>query len=189
MGPAMRRLAVLSTAAAVALSGCSASVSDLTTGSLFGGSGSKQAAAAPQGPVAPASTPMNRAFQVGTVTARALRCGYNFDPIKLKTTFLASEQTMGLQPQDVANVEKAYNVAFNGVNKAASADPSYCSEKRTADIKQDLGRLLAGDFTPQPMRKAAEEEEEGLVSGIFGGGSSGEDNGPLNSKTATANGF
>ena len=68
----------------VLLAGCSGSGTGLTTGSLFGSS--KEAA--PNGIV---ETPSMRAAQVAAVSARAAKCGYNYDPVRLKSGFLASE--------------------------------------------------------------------------------------------------
>lgn len=142
---------------AAALAGCSAGSSSLTTGALLGDSK----------PAAPANDPPARAFQVGTASARAVKCGFNFDPAKLKTNYLTFEKQ---QPggQDTSKVERIYDVSFNGVAKAVAAEGDYCSEAKTAQIKSDLTRHLAGDYTPTPPKV---EQEEGLLSG-WGGGSS-----------------
>ena len=79
-----------------------------------GGHRSDWAAAAP-----PVSTPTDRAFQVGSVTARAAKCGYNFDPAKIKANYMAYETSMGLAPADSGKIEKIYTVAYNGITKAA----------------------------------------------------------------------
>ncbi len=107
-----------------------------------------------------------RAFQVGTASARAVKCGFNFDPAKLKTNYIAYEKQ---QPggQDTSKVERIYDVSFNGVAKAVAAEGDYCSPGKTTQIKSDLTRHLAGDYTPNPPKV---EEEEGLLSG-WGSGS------------------
>ena len=110
------------------------------------------------------------------MTARAVRCGYNFDPNKVKTNYFASEQAAGLAPEQAANLEKAYTIAFNGVNKAAVEDPNYCSSRKTQTIKADLGKLLAGDFAPPPPKQeVAKAQDEGFFGGLF---SSNADTGP-----------
>ena len=143
---------------AASLAGCSGS-SGLTTGALLGED---------KPPAAPVNDAPARAFQVGTVSARAVKCGFNFDPAKLKTTYLAYERQ---QPgaQDTAKVERIYDVSFNGVAKAVAAEGEYCSEAKTKTIKADLGRHLAGDYTPSAPPPA--QQEDGVFSG-WGGGSS-----------------
>jgi len=155
------------------LAGCSAG-SSLSTGSLFGGSASATPAAPVAAPVT-VSDPTSRAFQVGTVSARAVKCGYNFDPAKLRASFLAYEVGSGLSSADVPRVEQIYDVSYNGVVKATATDKAYCTEARTKEIKTDLTRHLAGDYTPTP-RKPVVAESGGLF-GDWGSSSSGTDSG------------
>jgi hypothetical protein len=151
---------------AAALAGCSGA-SSITTGSLIGG---EQKAA----PSAPVNDPPMRAFQVGTVSARAIKCGFNFDPAKLKASYLAYERAQA-GAADMAKIEKIYDVSFNGVAKAVAGEADYCTEQKTKTIKADLARHLAGDYTPSPLPEAP--QEEGLFSGW---GSADEDRkGPL----------
>jgi hypothetical protein len=151
--------------AASALAGCSGT-SGLTTGSLIGGE---------QKPAGPVNDPPMRAFQVGTVSARAIKCGFNFDPAKLKTSYLAYERA---QPAggDLAKIEKIYDVSFNGVAKAVAGETGYCTDQKTKEIKADLARHLAGDYTPSAQPEAP--PEEGLFSG-WGSSDDEERKGPL----------
>lgn len=146
---------VLPIALSLALAGCAGS-SSLTTGSLFGG-GSEPAKTA--APVAPEGDATSRAFQVGSVSARAVKCGYNFDPATLKSKFLAAEAARGSTPDMIARAEKIYGVAYNGVWKGVAAQESYCSSKRTKQIKADLNRHLAGDYSPS-KRKIAQSQKK-----------------------------
>ena len=61
-------------------------------------------------------------------------------------------------------VEKVYDVSNKAVAKAVAPKSDYCSEQKVRDIKADLTRHLAGDFTPSPPRQV--EEDDG---GLFGG--------------------
>ncbi len=150
---------------ALMLAGCSGTP-ELSTGSLFG-SGDKPE---PQ-PTGPVNDPPMRAFQVGTVSARAIKCGFNFDPAKLKSNYLAYERTLS-PTADLQNIEKVYDVSFNGVAKAVAGETNYCTSVKTKKIKKDLARHLAGDYTPSEQPK--KQEEEGLFSGWGSGGSDGE---------------
>lgn len=145
---------------AASLAGCGGAPS-LSTGSLFGSSEEAK-------PAAPVNDPSVRAFQVGTVSARAIKCGFNFDPAKLKASYLMYESK---QPGggDLAKIERIYDVSFNGVAKAVAGEANYCTTLKTKQIKADLNRHLVGDYTPTPKRD--EPQEEGIFSG-WGGGSS-----------------
>lgn len=155
----------------VGLAGCSGG-GGVSTASILGGEAAPTPAVAA---VPAASKPSDRAFQAGSVTARAAKCGYNFDAEQLRAAYLAHETGLGASNEEIAQLTQVYNVAHNGVLKAASEDPDYCSDRRTNEIKSDLGRLLAGDFEP-PRRQVAQKQEEGLFSGWFDGGSG--DSGP-----------
>jgi hypothetical protein len=177
----MKPRAILLVFCSVGLAACSGGGGLSTASILGGGSGAEAAAVAAP---APPSDPMSRALNVGMVSARAAKCGYNFDPAKLKANYFASEAALGTSPQDMAKVEQIYNVAHNGVAKAAATEPNYCSEQKTKQIKEDLTRLLAGDYTP-PARKVAAEDD-----GFFSGwGSSGGDSTAPVFKPSTANDY
>lgn len=167
-------LAALS--ASLLLAGCGASIPNFTTGSLFGGSAATSAPSAPQ----VTNDPTSRAVQVGTTAARAVKCGFNFDPVKLRTQFLAAESATLTNADDAAKLSKIYDVGFNGISKAvASKDETYCTPVKTAKIKEALNRHLAGDYTPTPPEPQV--EEEGGLFGNVGGTSDGgyKDSNPL----------
>lgn len=147
------------------LGGCGASLSNMTTGSLFGGD--SKPAAAPQA----TNDPTSRAMQVGATSARAAKCGFNFDAAKLKANYLASEApTTVTNPTDAAKLAQIYDTAFNGISKAvASQGEGYCSEQKTRTIKADLTRHLAGDYAPAPIEK---QPDDSLIGDLFSGGSS-----------------
>ena len=95
---APQRAAVLAAVVIVsglALGGCGSSalpgLPNLTTGSL-----SPTPAAAPE--VKPI-TPVDRALHIATTSARAQKCGYNFDPARLRESFLAAEPLRGTSPR------------------------------------------------------------------------------------------
>lgn len=131
-----------------ALGGCGAKLPGMSTSALS------------PAPAPAQSDPTARALQVGTTSARALKCGYNFDPVKLRTQFLAAESAAN--PAGTDQLAKIYDTAFNGVTKAVAAQgEAYCSDTKVAQIKEVLTRHLAGDYTPPPQAPAQDE-------GIFG---------------------
>lgn len=149
---------------AASLAGCGGAPS-LSTGSLFGSSEEAK-------PAAPVNDPSMRAFQVGTVSARAIKCGFNFDPSKLKASYLMYESKLSGSGADLSKIERIYDVSFNGVAKAVVGEANYCTPQKTKQIKSDLNRHLAGDYAPTPKRD--DPQEEGIFSGWGGGGSDSE---------------
>ena len=73
-------------------------------------------------------------------------------------------------PAGTGSLEKIYDTAFSGVQKAVGGDASYCSKERTADIKEQLNKHLAGDYTPAPRKVAA--AEPGMFDAIGDGNGS-----------------
>jgi hypothetical protein len=153
---------------AVSLTGCSGSSSlpSLTTGSILGGPEKFAAAADP----ASINDPTNRAFQVGTVSAKAIKCGFNFDPAKLKNNYLTYERTLA-PGADMAKIERIYDVSFNGVAKAVAGDSDYCTDAKAKAIKADLTRHLAGDYSPAAGQKVAQDSDS-IFGNVFSGDSS-----------------
>lgn len=167
---------LMSVAAAMALSACSGgpSLPSLSTGSLTPQQGATAAAAAPEQP-AVKNDPTQRAFQVGSTSARAVKCGFYFDPVKLKQQFLAAEATLGAAGEAITKIEKIYDVSFNGITRAISPRDDYCTDAKSKEIKADLTRHLAGDYTP--VQKKVVAKDDGFFSGFFDGGDV-PDNGP-----------
>jgi hypothetical protein len=168
------RLCVMVLATA-SLGGCGASLPSLSTGLLFGGT--SKAAATP----AIQNDPTSRAIEVGSTSARAIKCGYNFDPAKLKSQFLTAEAAAN--PADTAKLTQVYDVTFNGISKAlATKGTDYCSKAKTTRIKEALNRHLAGDYTPSPPEPV--EQDEGLFGSAPSASSSDT---PFNSKAPFEN--
>ncbi len=160
---AMKYHVMLFLIGATLVAGCSGG-SPLTTSALMGGNSAK----APE-PAQGQNDTVSRALQVGTTSARALKCGFNVDPAKMRTQFLTAETAAN--PADAAKITQVYDTAFKGVSRAvATQGEIYCTEKKVAQIKTALTRHLAGDYAPAPPE--TEPEEEGLF-GSLGSGSSG----------------
>lgn len=143
-----------------AVSGCSGgpSLPSLSTGSVFGGETSSVKKDDDSH-----LTPTARALQVGTTAARALKCGYNFDPASLKSNYLAAEASAGLSVDELGKLERVYDTGFNGVTKAVTDPEGYCTRQKTEVISADLQRHLAGDYSAK--KKKVAKAEGGLFSG------------------------
>ena len=92
--------------------------------------------------------PLARATQVGWTSARASYCGFIFDPNQLRANYLASELAAGKTPSEMAKLERAYDYTRESVTDKIKDNLNYCTTERTAAIKRDLNRYLAGDYTP-----------------------------------------
>jgi hypothetical protein len=138
--------------AAASLGGCGASLPKLSTGSLFG--------AKTENPIDRDNDPATRTMDVAATSARAIKCGYNFDPSKLKNSFLTT-QSAG-NPGDLPKLTQIYDASFNTVSKALADKPDYCTAEKTAKIKLALNRHLAGDYTPSPPEPVEDDS-------LFGG--------------------
>ncbi len=153
----MRQL-IFSLLAAFTLTGCS-SLPSLSTSSVFGGGEKKTPAKVA---VKSTDTPSNRAYRLGAVSARAVRCGYNINPTKLKSQFLETEAQKGLTVDQIGKLDRIHTTAFNGVRKAAATQENYCSISKTAVIKKSLDRYIAGDFSAPAKKKVAGNNQGGM---------------------------
>jgi hypothetical protein len=128
---------------ALLLSACSSGSSGLTTGSLL-----------PSFKAAPPDEPTERALMVAATSARATRCGYNFDPDRLRASYLAHEASLGTPPAALAKAEQSYDYTRNAITKRTAETADFCDDEKTAEIKRELTRHLAGDFK-LPVKRAA----------------------------------
>ena len=92
--------------------------------------------------------PLARPTQVAWTSARASYCGFVFDPARLRANYMASEMQAGNTPEQMEKIERAYDYTLQSVTATIKDDLRYCSTERTAAIRVDLNRYLAGDYTP-----------------------------------------
>jgi hypothetical protein len=152
----------LASIVAACLSGCSGGgtngSSSLITGSLFS-SAPKTAAAADGAPAVKPEDPAARPVNVAWTSARAAKCGFYFDPAKLRQSFLTSQIADGNKGEQLAKSQQSYDTTYVRVTTALAGQEAYCDEQQVADIKSNLNRHLAGDFsTAQKVVKAAPQE-------------------------------
>lgn len=93
-------------------------------------------------------SPLARPASVAWTAARAQRCGFFFDPAKLRTNYMAYESRQGTAVEELGKIERTYDTTFKSIYEVVSAAANYCTDKRGLEIKADLTRHLAGDFNP-----------------------------------------
>lgn len=125
------------------LGAAACSSGSFSTGSIFGGSSPPVKAAAA------VNDPNARALQVAATSARAVKCGYHFDPARLRSSFLAAEATAGTPVAEIGKAEAAYDHTYRRVSASIDKPDEFCSDDQTREIKADLSRHLAGDYAPR----------------------------------------
>jgi hypothetical protein len=146
-------MCLLLVAAAGLVAGCGSGASELLT-----------SAAADAPATLNNDDPSARPIAVAWTSARAERCGFYFDPAKLRSSYLAFEAKQSGTEQ-LVNVQKTYDSTFQTIRQRVGAEAEYCTDAKSAEIKKDLARHLAGDFRPSfPKPKVVES------CGFFGCG-------------------
>jgi hypothetical protein len=92
--------------------------------------------------------PLARPTQVGWTSARASHCGFIFNPAELRSNFLAAEIRSGIPQEQMKKIAEAYDYTLESVTATIKDNLNYCTKERTAAIRTDLNRYLAGDYTP-----------------------------------------
>jgi hypothetical protein len=92
--------------------------------------------------------PLARPIQVGWTSARATHCGFIFDPNQLRANYMASEVQAGATPEQMQKIERAYDYTRQSTLDTIKDNLRYCNKERTAAIRTDLNRYLAGDYAP-----------------------------------------
>ncbi|MEX2166211.1 MAG: hypothetical protein WD852_04205 [Methyloceanibacter sp.] len=92
--------------------------------------------------------PLARPVQVGWTSARASHCGFIFNPGQLRSNYLAAEARTGISPQQMQKIEQAYDYTRQSTLDIIKDKTGYCNKERTAAIRADLNRYLAGDYAP-----------------------------------------
>jgi hypothetical protein len=174
----MTRFGLYSTLAVgvvIAFTGCGnsgSSESGLTTTSILDGG----PAASGEVPAIGNEDPLARPVYVAWTSARAQRCGFYFDPAKLRTAYLAYEAKQGSAGEQLGRIEKAYDATIKTITNNITQEANYCSDRKSAEIKANLQRHLAGDYAPNfPKTKAV------AGNGLFDWGSPSS-NEPFDSK-------
>lgn len=92
--------------------------------------------------------PLARPTQVGWTSARASHCGFIFSPEQLRSNYLAAEAAMGVSENQMRKITEAYDYTRQSTLETIKDNLGYCNKERTAAIRKDLNRYLAGDYSP-----------------------------------------
>ncbi len=152
------------TAAAIALTSCGGSAPKLSGITKLIRPGGQKSEVADSIPAKP-QDPLARAVQVAWTSARAKKCGFYFHPQQLRASLVSFEQKQDASPEHLQSVNIAYDKTHDTISKKLQAFPlgEYCSDKVVEEVRKDLNRHLAGDFSPT-VRK---EEKKKKKAGIF----------------------
>ena len=90
--------------------------------------------------------PIDRPTRVGWTSARASRCGFVFDPARLRGSYLAFERSYGADPRRMQEIQKAYDYSLEATAELAKQNTGYCTRERVDEIRPELNRYLSGDF-------------------------------------------
>jgi len=94
------------------------------------------------------SDPLARPIRVGWTSARATHCGFVFDPNQLRSNYLAAEIQSGVPQEEMKKIARAYDYTRESTLATIKDNLGYCNKERTAAIRKDLNRYLAGDYSP-----------------------------------------
>jgi hypothetical protein len=89
---------------------------------------------------------MARPTQVAWTSARATHCGFIFSPGQLRANYLAAEAAAGRSQGQMRKITEAYDYTLESVMLEIKGKTGYCDKDRTAEIRKDLNRYLAGDY-------------------------------------------
>lgn len=99
-----------------------------------------------------ANTPQNRLLQVSSTAARASYCAFGMDRAKLKADYLAYERQQGATPEMLAKFDTLYDSSYNLFYTKVRENPESCSKNQIEEIRPDINRHLAGDYTPSQRK-------------------------------------
>ena len=106
----------------------------------------------------PPPDPMARPIQVAWTSARAAKCGFHFFPKELRAKFLANEARAGASPEAMQKITRAYDFTLTRITADLREVENYCSKPTVDEIRADLQRHLAGDYTPRVRKPKTDDE-------------------------------
>lgn len=112
----------------------------------------------------PPPDPMARPIQVAWTSARAAKCGFHFFPKELRAKFLANEARAGAAPEAMQKITKAYDFTLTRITADLREAQNYCTKPTVDEIRADLQRHLAGDYTPRARKPKTDDEDRPRLS-------------------------
>ena len=103
------------------------------------------------------NTPENRLIQVSSTAARASYCAFGMDRARLKTSYLAYERQQGASEEMLAKFDRLYDSSYNLFYNKVRENPDACSKSQIEEIRPDINRHLAGDYTPSKRKPQVQE--------------------------------
>jgi hypothetical protein len=92
--------------------------------------------------------PLARPKYAASIAASAKRCGFQRGPEAIKAGYLAFEAKQGASKEELAKLEEVYNQAWKSTYDEIGVNPTFCTDKKVAEIKVALRRQDASDYTP-----------------------------------------
>lgn len=105
------------------------------------------------------NTPQNRLLQVTSTAARASYCAFGMDRAKLKANYLAYERQQGASPEMLAKFDSLYDSSYNLFYSKVRQNPNACSKDQIEEIRPDINRHLAGDYTPSKRKPEVKQAD------------------------------
>jgi hypothetical protein len=92
--------------------------------------------------------PLARPKYVASIAASAKRCGFERGPEAIKAAYLAFEAKQGVSKEELGKLEEVYNLTWKSTYDQIGSNPTFCSEKKLAEIRVALRHQDASDYTP-----------------------------------------
>jgi hypothetical protein len=105
------------------------------------------------------NTAENRLIQVSSTAARASYCAFGMDRAKLKANYLAYERQQGASEEVVGKFDRLYDSSYNLFYNKVRENPDSCSKDQIEEIRPDINRHLAGDYTPSKRKPKVEQAD------------------------------
>ena len=74
------------------------------------------------------------------------------DRNKLRADYLAFEASQGAPPETIQRIEKMYDTTYEAFYARIRGIENYCSKARIEEIRPEINRHLAGDYSPSARK-------------------------------------
>ncbi len=98
-------------------------------------------------------------MQVAWTAANARYCAFGLNPQKLKSDYLNWERGQGASSETIQTLNSTYDKAFLAFYDKVKETPGYCSKAKIEEIRPEINRHLAGDYSPKKKVEEKPQEE------------------------------